>query len=290
MKITILVKGRSTRIAKRFSMKRLVSICVLLSVMLLASSRHTESLYENHLRVNTVTTGLKEQARLLAQLQKATDEKVDGMVTILGDMQAKLHYLDTLSATLAEQNDLVTEDFVLDEDIQRELNADFPLRQKLETASKALDYKIKQLEALESILLGLNVEYNLKIAGRPVEKGWLSSHYGMRKHPLTEKVSMHKGVDFAGKEGSNVVATGAGIVVWASKRTAYGYLVEIDHGNGYKTRYGHNKEIKVKVGDVVTKGQTIATMGSSGRSTGVHVHYEVLKHGRHLDPLPYIYQ
>jgi murein DD-endopeptidase MepM/ murein hydrolase activator NlpD len=101
---------------------------------------------------------------------------------------------------------------------------------------------------------------------------------------------MHKGIDFAGKEGTGVVATGSGVVSWASNRYGYGELVEINHGNGLKTRYGHNKTIVVKVGDVVSKGQVIAKMGSTGRSTGPHVHYEILKNDRQIDPLKYVYR
>ena len=87
---------------------------------------------------------------------------------------------------------------------------------------------------------------------------------------------MHKGVDFAGKPGSPVIATGAGVVIWAGKKFGYGQLVEIDHGNGFRTRYGHNKKISVKIGDVVTRGQEIARIGSTGRST---YHMFTMKYG-----------
>jgi murein DD-endopeptidase MepM/ murein hydrolase activator NlpD len=99
---------------------------------------------------------------------------------------------------------------------------------------------------------------------------------------------MHKGVDFAGKLGSDVFATAEGVVTWAGKRYGYGQLVEVNHGNGYSTRYGHCQEILVAVGDRVAPRQKIALMGSSGRSTGPHVHYEVLKNGRQVDPTRYV--
>ena len=101
---------------------------------------------------------------------------------------------------------------------------------------------------------------------------------------------MHKGIDFAAKEGTNVVATASGVVTWAGKMFGYGELVEIDHGNGLRTRYGHNKSLLVTVGDVITKGENIAKMGSTGRSTGPHVHYEVLRGGQQIDPLKYVYR
>jgi murein DD-endopeptidase MepM/ murein hydrolase activator NlpD len=101
---------------------------------------------------------------------------------------------------------------------------------------------------------------------------------------------MHKGIDFAGTEGTDVVATAAGVVTWAGKMFGYGNLVEIDHGNGYRTRYGHNEALSVTVGDVVAKGEKIAVMGSTGRSTGPHVHYEVLRNGQQIDPQKFVYR
>jgi murein DD-endopeptidase MepM/ murein hydrolase activator NlpD len=128
------------------------------------------------------------------------------------------------------------------------------------------------------------------VSGRPIKSGWLSSYYGTRKDPFTGSPAHHKGIDFAGKQGDDVIATGSGIISWAGDRYGYGQLIEIDHGNGYKTRYGHNDKILVAVGEVVDKGQQIAQMGSSGRSTGPHVHYEILRSGKQINPLKYVYR
>jgi murein DD-endopeptidase MepM/ murein hydrolase activator NlpD len=125
-------------------------------------------------------------------------------------------------------------------------------------------------------------------AGKPIKKGWISSYYGMRNDPFSGKRTMHKGMDFAGKEGSEVVAVAAGVVTWSGKRSGYGKLVEINHGKGYITRYGHNKTVLVNVGDRVKQGQTISRMGSSGRSTGPHVHFEVLLNDKVVNPTKYI--
>ncbi|UCE89604.1 MAG: M23 family metallopeptidase, partial [Pseudomonadota bacterium] len=126
-------------------------------------------------------------------------------------------------------------------------------------------------------------------AGRPVKRGWLSSYFGKRTDPFTGRRVHHAGVDFAGKLGSDVVAVAAGVVTYSGKRYGYGNLVEIDHGNGYSTRYGHNRENLVKVGDTLKKGHLIAKMGSSGRSTGPHVHFEVLLNGRAVNPKKYVH-
>lgn len=153
-----------------------------------------------------------------------------------------------------------------------------------------LDHKENQLNILESLTLGHHIENSRYLSGMPISKGWLSSYFGLRKDPFTGRASMHKGIDFAGKEGGGIIATASGIVSWAAKRYGYGQLIEINHGDGIKTRYGHNKELLVKVGDVVTKGQIIAHMGSTGRSTGPHVHYEILHNDKQINPLKFVYR
>ncbi|MGI9309822.1 MAG: M23 family metallopeptidase, partial [Gammaproteobacteria bacterium] len=109
-----------------------------------------------------------------------------------------------------------------------------------------------------------------------------------RSDPMTGKSSWHRGVDFAGKYGNEVVVVGDGVVSWSGDRYGYGNLVEVKHGNGYTTRYAHNQENLVAVGDQVSQGQTIALMGSTGRSTGPHVHFEVWRNGKPVDPAKYI--
>ena len=290
MSITILVKGKNTRIAKRISIRKTVSLLVGVSLVLLVSSRSTESVFENQIRLNVVKTGLQEQIDLVNELHDNTDQKIDGLIQQLASMQSQLNHLDTMSANMAEKSGLNKDDFALSDEVRTNLSKDAKLTTQIEKMSDALEFKIQQLNALESILLGLNIEQESKLAGRPIGKGWLSSYYGVRKDPFSGTPAMHKGIDFAGKVGSEVIATGAGVVTWASERYGYGHLIEIDHGNGLKTRYGHNHTLTVEVGDVVTKGQAVALMGNSGRSTGPHVHYEVLKDGRQVDPLPYIYK
>ena len=148
----------------------------------------------------------------------------------------------------------------------------------------------KQLKLLESLTLGHHIQNMRYLSGRPIGKGWLSSYFGVRKDPFNGRPSMHKGVDFAGKEDADIIATGSGVVSWSAKRYGYGNLIEINHGEGFKTRYGHNKTLLVSMGDVVNKGQVIAQMGSTGRSTGPHVHYEILRNNKQIDPLKYVYR
>jgi murein DD-endopeptidase MepM/ murein hydrolase activator NlpD len=140
------------------------------------------------------------------------------------------------------------------------------------------------------VTLGHHIESTSYLSGRPIAKGWLSSYYGVRKDPFSGKPAVHKGLDFAGKEDTAIIATASGVVSWASDRYGYGKLIEINHGRGLKTRYGHNKNILVKVGEVVSKGQVIARMGSTGRSTGPHVHYEILRNNAQIDPIKFVYR
>ncbi len=121
-------------------------------------------------------------------------------------------------------------------------------------------------------------------AGRPITEGWLSSRYGRRIDPITGESAWHSGVDFAGKRGSDVIAVAAGVVVEASSQKGFGRYVEVDHGNGWTTRYAHLDSFDVAAGDIVTRGQRLGAMGSSGRSTGPHVHFEVRQNGRKVNP------
>ena len=126
------------------------------------------------------------------------------------------------------------------------------------------------------------------VAGRPIVKGWMSSEYGMRTDPFHGDKRWHGGVDFAGRWGSDIIAVASGVVTWSGERSGYGKMVEINHSDGFVTRYAHNSENIAQLGAIVKKGELIAKMGSSGRSTGPHVHFEVYKNGRTVDPATYI--
>ena len=173
----------------------------------------------------------------------------------------------------------------------QDLNNDVPdYMKRLGKLSEEIESREQQLSILETLLVSRKIKSDLFIAGRPVEKGWMSSRFGARIDPITGKRAWHTGVDFAGKEGSNIIAVAAGVVVYSGSRSGYGEVVEINHGSGFTTLYGHHKKNLVKVGDIVKKGQVVGLMGSSGRSTGPHVHFEVYKHGRIVDPSSYIHR
>lgn len=116
-------------------------------------------------------------------------------------------------------------------------------------------------------------------------RGEISSTFGYRKHPISRRRHFHKGIDIANKTGTKVVSAGSGLVTYSGWNGGYGKVIIVSHGYGYKSIYAHNNKNLVKVGDRVTKGQEIAELGDTGRSTGPHLHFEVRYNGQHIDPL-----
>jgi len=222
---------------------------------------------------------------------------VTALAVRLGQLQAHVIRMEALGQRLTKMANLDKGEFDFDnppaqggperpQEAERFEIPDF--LQTLDGLSRQIDDRSKQLSVLESMLMNHNLQAEIIPTGRPTQGGWISSFFGMRTDPFNGRREFHEGMDFAGKAGSNVMAVAAGVVTWAGERYGYGNLVEINHGNGYVTRYGHNKEILVKVGDTVKKGKLLARMGSTGRSTGPHVHFEVLRHGKPVNPAKYI--
>jgi murein DD-endopeptidase MepM/ murein hydrolase activator NlpD len=151
-----------------------------------------------------------------------------------------------------------------------------------------LSSRQQQLGVLENLILTRELNKQVYPEGRPVQDGFISSYFGRRTDPFTGYLAVHKGLDFAGPAGSAVSSVAAGLVTFAGERSGFGEMVEINHGNGLATRYCHNEKLLVKQGDMVSKGQEVALMGSTGHSTGPHLHFEVLKNGTQVDPLRFI--
>lgn len=240
---------------------------------------------------------LDDQRQELQQIRQHADQELDGLTLRLAELQAKLLRIDALGERLIDITKINGEEFdfsavpavggpgKLGETYQAP-----EIQSVLDKLASRIDRREQQLEVLDDLLLANKIKTDTFVAGRPIKRGWMSSRYGKRTDPFNGRLAWHAGVDFAGKEGSDVIAVASGVVTWASDRYGYGKLVEINHGNGYKTRYAHGAEIKVKVGDIVRKGDVVAAMGSSGRSTGPHVHFEVYKNGRTVDPAAYLHR
>ena len=244
-------------------------------------------------------TEMDGQRLKIAEVTKTAEENMNALALRLGKLQAHVIRLDALGSRLTTMAKLDGGEFDFSQSPARggpvsanELSAEMKVPDfmaSLKNLSYQLDDRGQQLSVLETLMMNRNLQAEVMPAGRPITRGWLSSYFGIRTDPFNGRRVHHKGVDFAGKMGSDVVSVAAGVVTYSGKRSGYGNLVEINHGNGYSTRYGHSSELLVKVGDTVKKGQKVAKMGTSGRSTGPHVHFEVLLNGRAVNPKKYIH-
>lgn len=242
---------------------------------------------------------LASQSSELEVLRLEAERKLQALTMNLAELQARMTRIDALGQHLTAIANLEDGEFdfshppAMGGPLAGEFSVKYlapDLTDDLDNFSQRLTQREQQLEILESLLTNRKLDDQGWLSGRPVEKGWMSSGYGPRTDPFSGKPAIHHGIDFAGKAGSNVVAVAGGVVTWTGYRPGYGELVELSHGDGLVTLYAHNEENLVQPGDVVRKGQAIALMGSSGRSTGAHVHFEVYKHGRSVDPSSYVHR
>ncbi|MDX1736092.1 MAG: peptidoglycan DD-metalloendopeptidase family protein [Halioglobus sp.] len=247
--------------------------------------------------LDTLQEELERQSEDFAELQARAEQRLQAMTLNLAELQARMTRLDALGEHLTAMAGLEEGEFDFSEapavggPLAGGIDGTFDaalVTDELGRFQAQLDDREQQLDILESLLYDRGLQEQRSLSGMPVRKGWVSSRYGRRTDPFTGKPDWHHGVDIAAAEGSDILAVAAGIVTWTGTRSGYGEMVEISHGDGYVTRYAHNKQNLVQPGDVVRKGDTIALLGSSGRSTGAHVHYEVYKNGRSVDPSTYI--
>ena len=233
---------------------------------------------------STVSTTQPEQ-----QLQ-AVNQRV-------AEMQAQLLRLDALTQQMAQSAHVPVQEFTIDPkgakggplleemSVLGEDNIDL----RLQELSTLIAQKEAQIKALDRILSQKKWQSNLNyLANLPVRQGAITSTYGYRTDPFTGRTAFHAGMDFSGAEGEDIYAVAAGIVSFAGQKSGYGNVIEVTHGDGYITRYAHAQRLAAKEGDMVAKDQVIAYMGSTGRSTGTHLHYEVLVNGKQIDPMTYV--
>ena len=251
-----------------------------------------------------MSTQLAAERDGIAVIRQQTEDKLDALAIRIGQMNARVIRLDALGRRLTEMADIDGDEFNFDADPAmggpeepainaEEVSAGSAVPEVI-TAMADLGTRLNaheaQLSVLESVLMGQNLSERVHPQGRPVKSGWMSSYFGRRTDPFTGKQAMHRGVDFAGKTGDSIIAVADGVVTWSAPRYGYGEMVEINHGNGYSTRYAHNAENLVNVGDEVRKGQTVALMGDTGRATGPNLHFEVLHRGSRVNPVKFIQQ
>jgi murein DD-endopeptidase MepM/ murein hydrolase activator NlpD len=251
---------------------------------------------DNQALIDDWQDGIHEQQVRLKHIKQEADADIDALSSRLGLLQAHVMRLDALGQKLIHMANIDRGEFDFDStpalggpetSSQRPLQSP-ELAMAIEQLSLDLESREDQLGVLENIVLLENLQKEVQPRGRPLLKGWLSSYYGMRTHPISGRKELHKGIDFAGKMGGAVIAVAKGVVTFSGRRYGFGNVIDIAHGNGYTTRYAHNSKLMVSVGDTVEKGFQIAEIGSTGRSTGPHVHFEVLKDGRQIDPVKFI--
>lgn len=207
--------------------------------------------------------GLEEQLRILADLE-AMDEDVWGVGVGGPEGGAFEELSEPVDGQLASAN----------QDIDRLLRQLRLQRDSYNEILKRLRERSEELKYVPSI--------------RPVDVGFISSYFGKRRDPFTGRYNRHEGVDFTARKGSNIYATADGKIRSAKYEHGYGYTIEIDHGNGILTKYAHNEKLLVKKGEKVERGEVIAYLGNSGRSTAPHLHYEVQVNGVPQNPLKFI--
>jgi murein DD-endopeptidase MepM/ murein hydrolase activator NlpD len=241
-------------------------------------------------------TDVHRQRVKLENIQQEAEANIDALSSRVGLLQAHVMRLDALGRKLVQMASIDKAEFDFDltpamggpETVGNAGIESDELELAIDQLSLELESRQSQLAILEDLVLDENLQKEVQPSGRPITRGWISSYYGMRTHPLSGRREMHKGIDFAGKLGGEVIAVAKGVVTYAGRRWGYGKVIDIAHGNGYTTRYAHNSRLLVSVGDTVEKGFQIAEIGSSGRSTGPHVHFEVLKDGREINPVKFI--
>ena len=248
--------------------------------------------------LESLTRQVAAQKETIQAIRQGNEDTLDALAIRIAQMNARMIRLDAVGRRLTEMADIDDSEFNFDsepalggpeEPVAAGSNVAVPEVVEAMTAlAYQLDNREAQLNVLESVLASENLKERVYPQGRPVNSGWLSSYFGKRTDPFTGKPANHMGIDFAGKLGAEIVAVADGVVTWSGDRYGYGIMVEINHGNGYSTRYAHNSENLVAVGDEVKKGQVVARMGETGRATGPNLHFEVLQNGRRVNPVNFI--
>ena len=240
---------------------------------------------------------LKNQELSLKRIKEESQQHIDALTIRLASLQARLSRLDAMGVRVTRTAGLDEGEFDFENPVgvggfgggEQASFSLFELGIEIERLERTLQDRESQLEVLGDIVLDREMESDLFVAGKPLEDGWIVSNFGQRPDPFTGKLAFHSGIDFTnGRPGSEIDTVAAGVVVWSGPKSRYGLTVEVDHGQGFTTRYSHAEKLLVSVGDVVKKGQRIALVGSTGRSTGPHVHFEIYKNGRVVDPASYI--
>ena len=244
---------------------------------------------------NLIVSAQQEQNE---KMQSYLRENLNAMATKLGQMQAQLLRLDTLGERLVKVAGFKPQDFMFDQLPGRggAVSTTLPsydlslgeVSRQVDQLTRQMDDRTEKLGILDSVMIVDSAKKKLTPSVLPVEGGWYSSNFGWRIDPFTGMRAFHEGMDFMAEVGTPAYAAAGGMVVYSDFHPQYGNMIEIDHGNGLITRYAHLSRRMVKVGDVVLSGGRIGSVGSTGRATGPHLHFEVRQNGSPLNPMRFL--
>lgn len=245
-----------------------------------------------------VETRVQEQEQQIVKTRDYVRQHMDVLGRRIGSLQAQVSRINAVEMRIAEVSGIDLADFQFYQDppiggtaASDEVDSEqVDIENAIVGIENELTRRESEIAAVDFLLSRNSLESKQTPAGWPVRGGWVSSNFGTRMHPMTGKKQFHRGVDIPGKVGAEVLAVADGVVVRSENSGNYGWVVEIDHGDDYSTLYSHNRKNLVSEGQTVVKGQAIAEIGSTGRSTGPHVHFEVSHKERHINPIKFLYK
>jgi murein DD-endopeptidase MepM/ murein hydrolase activator NlpD len=241
----------------------------------------------------------KELIQSRTALRKTREEAarhLNALALKMGSLQAQVLRLNALGSRLTRMAGLDGREFSFDalpavggpEKTAAITNSTPDITRNMDVLARDLDRSQARLMALETMMIDRKLVEAVTPAGWPVQGGWVSSGFGSRMDPFTGHQTIHEGVDIAARFGGPIFAMGDGVVSFAGEKMGYGLIVEVTHESGLVTRYSHCSATGVKEGDKVARGQELAKVGTTGRSTGPHLHFEVIRNGHAVNPIAYL--
>jgi murein DD-endopeptidase MepM/ murein hydrolase activator NlpD len=237
---------------------------------------------------------LSSQQEALRETRELSQMEINALALRLGELQAQANRLNALGDRLTRIANLEEGEFDFNQEpglggIEPSQDAVEPaLSARIDRLAMEMSSSGRQLDLLESLLSGQEVDLSLTPSGLPIRSGYASSSFGHRSDPFSGGNQYHRGMDFSGPRGSDILSVADGVVVFSGRYAGYGNMIDIDHGSGYMTRYAHNDQNLVQIGERIRAGDVIAKMGRTGRATGTHVHFEVWRNGSPINPRQFL--
>ncbi|MCY3853047.1 MAG: M23 family metallopeptidase [Gammaproteobacteria bacterium] len=259
---------------------------------------HQGALHRERALLGSIDQTLAAHGTTLNNIRRESQLHIDALSSQLARLQSRIARLDALGGTLvdiAQLKDGKEFDFGSEPGLGGDAAASpgpgltaTNLGASLDGLHNQIEDRTLWLSILEDVIQHRRLVGEAYPSGWPVRSGWVSSYYGMRRDPFHGRPAFHQGIDFAASKGTEIRSAAAGMVEFAGSKDGYGLMVQIRHGSGYQTRYGHASKLLVKSGQMVKRGDVVAHVGSTGRSTAPHLHFEVLKNGKAANPLKFL--